>query len=545
MTTDLRHYWPSGQTNQLLKAAFHSDTRIAAQAWRSWLETCDFDNTRWSDLCIASLAHRRFGASEVVGALAPRLLGLRRYIWSAGQMRIDAARPLLKEFADRNVIFMPIKGSARLARDPQAMADRFISDIDVLIDHVSWEDAANIALSQGWSSKYGLERIHRVRQTLHALDLERGPHGAVDLHQFSLALNRQLGADVTLWKRAAPGTLGGIPVMLPHPSDQLAIVFGHYFIVTKPRLFNWVADALATVSTPGFDWCLFTDAILDRELAVPAVTALTYLAEELHCSIPSVVMERIVGQVREPFLSEFAAYYRTWDIDVAEECRAIYHAECIRSRHFIQRVSSSRKTAGGEGQVNATLPEIKAGQKVALPMPSGVRPTDRVRYRLLLEVADEWRNASSRVHGTSAIVRLRNFDGDAFALELGRWVFRRKQCGPQELKGDIDGSLVVGRDIDELWLYVTTVKAFWYELWLYVTTVKAFWLNNFRARIVRFGTKGAREAVWLGKLRRVRALTLGFDSNRTRGANGNVWQGAILRGSFEAKIYLNAHRDKT
>ena len=177
------------------------------------------------------------------------------------------------------------------------------------------------ALKQGWSSAWRLDAnvaVHRMRQTHHSLDLQRGAHGAVDLHQFSLLLNRQLGADVMLWKRAGPGTLSGIPVLLPHPSDQLAIIFGHCFLFSNPRSFDWVADALATISTPGFDWCLFTDVVLDRELAVPAATALTYLAEELQCSIPSAVMERIVGQVREPFLSEFAASYRAFVSEVAD-----------------------------------------------------------------------------------------------------------------------------------------------------------------------------------------------------------------------------------
>jgi hypothetical protein len=35
---------------------------------------------------------------EKLWTLPPRLLGLRRYIWSAGHMKIEAARPLLKEF---------------------------------------------------------------------------------------------------------------------------------------------------------------------------------------------------------------------------------------------------------------------------------------------------------------------------------------------------------------------------------------------------------------------------------------------------------------
>jgi hypothetical protein len=505
-----------------MKAAFHSDIRIAGQAWRSWLKTCDLDKTFWSDIRIASLAHRRLSGSEDTGALEPRLRGLRRYIWSAGQMRIDAARPLLKEFADKNVIFMPIKGSVLLARDPQAIGDRFITDIDLLIDHAGWENAVDIALSQGWSSSDGLERnvvVHRMRQIHHSLDLQRGAHGAVDLHQFSLLLNRQLGADVTLWKRATPGTLRGIPVVLPHPSDHLAIVFGHCFLFANPRSFDWVADALATVSTPGFDWCLFTDVILDRELAVPAATGLTYLTEELQYSIPSVVIERIVGQVREPFLSEFAAYNRANVSEVAEECRAVFQSECIRSRRFIER-TSPRKVMGRQTEITATL-EITPGQKVVLPMPSGIRSTERVHFRLLLEVADEWRNASSWVLGTSVLVLLRCFDG--FPLELGRLVVQQKQSGPQKLRGEIDGSLVVARGIDELWLYVTTPRV--------------LWLDNLRVRIVRFLRKGARRAVLLNRLGYLPTLASQFSSDGTPGANGgNETQGAIIRGRFEATI---------
>ena len=526
MRAHLRRYWPVGQTSLLMKAAFHSDMRIAGQAWRSWLKTCDFDKAFWSDLRIASLAHPRFSGSGDAGALEPRLRGLRRFIWSAGQIRIDAARPLLKEFADKNVIFMPIKGSVLLARDPKAISQRFITDIDVLIDHASWENAVDIALSQGWSSTMRLERnvvVHRMRQIYHALDLQCGAQGAVDLHQFSLLLNRQLGADVTLWKRAAPGTLSGIPVLLPHPSDHLAIVFGHCFLFANPRSYDWVADALATISTPGFDWCLFTDVILDRELAVPAATALTYLAEELQCSIPSVVTERIIRQVREPFVSEFAACYRTYVSEVAEECRAILQAECIRSRRFIERVSSPRKVAGRQTKINLTLTEIRAGQKVVLPMPTGVRPADRVHFRLQLEVADEWRN-SSRTLGTSALVLLRCFD--EFPLELGRLVVQRKQSERKELRGEIDGSLVVGRGIDELWLHVTTFET--------------HWLYNLRARIVQFVTKGERGAVWLNKLRKLRTLASGFSRHGTRGTNGgNESQGAILRGRFEATIFTS------
>jgi hypothetical protein len=281
---------------------------------------------------------------------------------------------------------------------------------------------------------------------------------------------------------------------------------------------------LATISTQGFDWCLFIDVVLDRDLAVPAATALTYLTEELQWSIPTAVIDRIVGQVREPFLSEFAANYRTFVSEVPTECRAIYQAECIRSRRFIERVSTPRKVARRRSRVNAALTDIKAGQKILLPMPSGVGRTDRIQFRLLLEVADEWRNASSLTTGPSALVLLRCFDN--IPLELGRLLVRRKQSEPQELRGEIDGALVVGRGIDQLWLKVTPADPFWRRK-----------LRGFRARIVRFASKGPREADWLRKLRGFRARITRFASKGSRGANGvNESQGTILRGNFEATI---------
>jgi Uncharacterised nucleotidyltransferase len=525
MTVDLKHYWPSGEAGGLMKAAFHSDMEIAARAWRSWLETCDFDRAFWGDLRIASLAHRRFGGSGFAGALAPRLQGLRRYVWSAGQMKIDAARPLLTEFAANNVTFMPIKGSVLLARDPQAMTDRYITDVDVLVDHDSWEKAVEIAFKEGWSSVDKVQRsvaIHRMRQTHHALELQRGKQGAVDLHQFSLLLNRQLGADAMLWERSSQGSLSGIPVLLPHPSDHLAIVFGHCFLFSMPRTYNWVADALATISTPGFDWHLFTDVVLDRNLAVPAATALTYLAEELQWEIPEAVISRISAQVQEPFLSEFSGFYRTEVPEIPAEWRAIYQAECIRSRHFIERVSLPRKVADRQSRVNATLNEIKTGQTIALPMPSGVKPTDRIQFRLQLEAAEEWRNASSLVTGTSALVLLRCFD--FIPLELGRLLVWRKNAAAQELKGEIDGALVVGRGIDELWLKVTIAEPFWK-------------LRGVRARILEFARKGPIEAGWLQRLRGVRAQVRRLASKGPPGSDGaNEPQATVLRGNYEATI---------
>jgi hypothetical protein len=448
MTEHLRKYWPSGLTGLVIKAAFHSDLDVAREAWRSWQEQCDFDNTFWGDVRIASLAYRRLGGARDAKSLEPRLDGLRRYIWSTGKMRTRAALPLLRKYAEDGVAFIPIKGAVLLARNPQAVSDRFIADIDVLVDHAGWQKAVDLALQGGWHIEKEISRdaaVHRMWQTHHSLSLLKGNKGAIDLHYFSLRLNRQRGADAMIWKRAVPGRLGEVPVSLPHPSDQLAIVVGHCFLYANPKSHEWVSDALTTIATPGFNWDLFTDAVIERELAVPAMTALTYLSEELQRPIPSQVLHRLLTHVREPFQSELAAYWRTYRSRNEAEARAIYLAESIRSRRLVEGVPSQQPHRGASSAPNtkARFNAVALEEKVTLPLPRDVGPGQSIDFRLTL-----------RLNGLplrqTVLVLLRCLDG--VPLEIDRWRLRGRWIMPRRLTGKINGALIMARGIDALWL---------------------------------------------------------------------------------------------
>jgi hypothetical protein len=438
----LQNYWPSGLSDLVVKAAYHADSKVASAAWSRWQDECDFDNTSWGDVRTASSAYRRLGCAQ--GALEPRLVGLRRYIWSAVHMRLGAAIPLLRNFQKGDVKFMMIKGSVLLARDPQLAADRFMSDVDVLVDHASWEKAVDIALASGWSTQRGVTRdtaIYRIRQLHHSFGLERGRNGSVDLHNFSLQLNQQLGADADLWQRAVVGKLAGMTVRLTHPCDQLAIVLGHCFLYAPLQTHDWIYDVRATIATEGFDWNLCGDVILERELAVPAAAGLTYLSEELGWPIPKKSLQRIVGRVREPFVSEFAALHRSYKPKNPAQLQAIYRAQCIRSRRRVRTVPKQTQSSGDK-IVETPFAGLKAGEKVYLALPSGVDPGQRVNFRLVLE----GEGFPSR---SSAWVFLRCFD--SMPLEFGRLRIHSKQKR-QVLTGTIDGALAVARGIDQVWL---------------------------------------------------------------------------------------------
>ena len=418
MTEAMRKYWPSGLTALVMKAAFHTDLAVAQHAWRCWQELCDFDNSLWGDVRIASFAYRRLGGASEAKILEPRLAGLRRYIWSIGMMRLHSALPLLQRYAENELRFVPIKGAVLLAHNPQALNDRFISDVDVLVDHTNWGKAIDLALQDGWHSEKGISRdaaVHRMWQTHHSISLLKGAKGAIDLHYFSLRLNRQRGADAMIWKRAVPGTLGEVSVTLPHPSDHLAITVGHCFLYANPKSHEWVCDALATIAMPGFDWSLFTDVIIDRELAAPAITALTYLADELQIAVPPHERQRLLAHAREPFLGELAAYWRTHQNRNAAEARSIYLAEGIRSRKSLQRVPPDADPHPGvapETTTKAELTAVPLAKKVALPLPSNVGPEQAIEYRLVLKIKGlPWRARMLVILGCLDGVPLRSIDG--------------------------------------------------------------------------------------------------------------------------------------
>ena len=243
-----------------------------------------------------------------------------------------------------------------------------------------------------------------------------------------------------------PGSLAAVPVILPHPSDQLAITVGHCFLYANPKSHEWVSDALTTIATPGFDWDLFADAVIDRELAAPATAALTYLADELQTPVPAHVRQRILAQLREPFLSELAAYWRTYQSRNEAEARAIYQAEGIRSRRFLEPASAPSVPAGTT--TGAKFAAVPLEEKVTLPLPGNVGRGQAIAFRLVLNVRGlPWRG--------TVLVLPRCLDG--IPLEINRWRLHGRWGLPQRLKGQIDGALISARGIDALWL--TTTKA--------------------------------------------------------------------------------------
>lgn len=391
----------------MLKAAYHFDPGSAIDAWNEWRSTQDFDSAPWYQIRIAAAARKRLPASSL-GALGRRLAGVRRFIWTQGSLRLVEAAPFLKTLSAAGVPLLMLKGGARIARDPDILAERSFADLDVLIRREDWARVTGIVFDAGYTNILGLDRVdveYRLRNTHHSVGIKVAPTMEVDLHQFGLLLNRQRGADDELWARAVSANLADVPILLPQSSDQLAIVFGHAFLYISQPNYHWVGDALACIRAPDFDWLTFENIVDARELTVPALTGLRFLDEELGAGIPPSTIQKLRAAIAEPFITEFRAFNAPAPIDNPDLQRNILSAELRRAEKLeIPRASMDRSPPTGRK---------RAAEKIGINNFMIAVPAGANFDKATLALTIEFPRLEKPVE-----VSLRTFD--YFHIELGR-----------------------------------------------------------------------------------------------------------------------------
>jgi hypothetical protein len=454
MTFDPKKYWPTGHAWLLLKAAHHADRAVALDAWREWEAAVDFETAPWPELRIAAVAIRKLGDEVARSRFAPRLMGMRRFVWTSVTTRIEAAKPLLEDLSRASLPVLLFKGAAKIAENPAVAAERFLSDIDVLVRFADWERAIDLLFDRGYANVWKLDRetvARGMRQTHHSIAFLAKPNFEVDMHQFSLLMNRHSGADDGLWSRSRPGTFVGVPVKLPHPSDRLAILCGHSFLFSPVRSLEWVGDALAAIEAPDFEWNTFVTEVLARELAAPTKVLLDFLTEELAAPIPADVAARISHGARLPFLAELDAYNAGLQIEDERHCRAVLEAETIRSDKAMR--ASARSAAE---RIEMGVTEVQGwhrpgvGQHFTIPVPQSVQPSDKLR----LDIAFHPGSAQVREH-FELVLRCPDYIPVEFIRwRSSPWQSLRALWQSPKVSVAIPGAVIVARGLKELWLIV-------------------------------------------------------------------------------------------
>ncbi len=316
-----KDFWPKDSLARMLESAFHSDADVARQAWQDWLGSVDFDTAPWAEMRLLPAALRRQKQLGVEVPRIPRIDGVKRYIWTASQTNLHAARPLLAALEEHDVPFMVLKGGARHLEDNSA-GDRYIADVDILVPRHRFFEVLDIAESAKWSWTWDVNREWLDMYFLsarHSLGLRRDPAPQeVDIHAHSLLLNRCADDDDGLWRRARRAETGGVACLVPDRTDQLLIACAHGHLYDPGRSHDWIGDAAGIIGAGEPDWQQFLTEVERRDLWAPCTVALHYLSHGLELDIPDAVLAQALGQCREPFISEYVGMTEHWDAPTRE-----------------------------------------------------------------------------------------------------------------------------------------------------------------------------------------------------------------------------------
>ena len=300
----------TGPLDLLAKAAL-APPDVAKMAWRQWRDNFSLDETPWNQVRMLASVAPRLNWLERDASVAPRVQGIRKFLYAHTQTCLMGAIPGMKALNAAGVPIMLIKGAARIARNPAAAQERLIRDVDILIPFAEKSRAFEVIHDLDWRfkpSEQWQEFWRGVDETNHhAWALAKG-NAVIDLHHSSNVLNRLVGDDAGLWNRAETVEWHGISLFVPTVADNLVISLVHGMRWSMDNAADWTIDACALMDGGAVDWSVFVSEVELRRLQAVTVPALDYLRETLGKLVPADVIAVLRGGITPMQLSEMERY---------------------------------------------------------------------------------------------------------------------------------------------------------------------------------------------------------------------------------------------
>ncbi len=279
--------WPTGSLDQLLKAALLPDDKAALALAEDWLDRYDIDSATFRDHRLLAAISHRFGTALARHAAYPRLLGLRRHLWTRSRMAISQAEPVLKAISEAGIRLLLIKGASRLASDPSTETGRVAHDIDIVVEEARLAEAFALIEARGWQSSSGASLRYWATQigSIQSMNFFSGSLGDIDLHRDAYPAIRDDADEQRLWRQAEAASFHGIPVLVPSAADRAALAIAHGSLAAHSHS-DWIVDCGSIMASDVFSWPAFCDIVERRRLATAATIVLSYLSQEIALDLP-------------------------------------------------------------------------------------------------------------------------------------------------------------------------------------------------------------------------------------------------------------------
>jgi hypothetical protein len=279
----------------LLRAAILPDLHEAAAAYDEWQRTVEFESATMAEQRLLVAISYRMPEGILPAKDRARLTGVERKLWTHSRVALREAEPAFAALAAAGIEVMVLKGAGRAVLELADLRGRYASDVDVLVRPQDYERAVEVLLAAGWDYLTGAP--HRVSETA-GLNLMRGKHGQVDIHQYP---HHQLAASDykpdALWARATRHPFLGYTVALPSATDRLLIALAHGGISGHANS-DWLVDAAQLIQGGDVDWDLFEALCRERRVEGLAAIGLAYLGGPLKVPVPKGVAQRLEAKAR-------------------------------------------------------------------------------------------------------------------------------------------------------------------------------------------------------------------------------------------------------
>ena len=261
------------------------------EAFRSCFGGVDLDSLDHASCELLGLAYRRLSAADLDLAVRSRLSNSYRTTWHRNQTMLHRDRPLLEKITELTGRSLVLKGGAMVSSAYyDDLGVRPLMDLDVLVDRAWVEPIVEWALAHEWRVLKDLS-LRDAYTAHHAVSLEHGTYGALDLHWAMLVQDRNPIRDRELQSLSHPATLGEVAIHVLPPTLQLFHTIAH----AKPKGIRHLVDVFTIVDRAGdsVDWSALVDEVTARRTVAYALPTLCQVEEIRPGTVPPVVLGRL------------------------------------------------------------------------------------------------------------------------------------------------------------------------------------------------------------------------------------------------------------
>lgn len=262
----------------------------ALDAWRRWDVSVTDSLSDPVALRWLPLAGWNLRDAGIDACAHDAFMRVRHGIWASNVRLIAATAPAIDALEAAGLRLILLKGAALVATVYEAPGLRPIGDVDVLVESDQAGKAHSVLSALGWRP---IRRVNREDLPLcHALNFQKPPRGALDLHWHLLPENVWAGIDDGLWRRARPLTPFRPAVLVLGHADQLLHVCLHGLRWSPVHAGHWLADAVRIIERAGsdLDWDVLVDEAHRRGLRLQISEALRLLQRVAGAPVPSRVL---------------------------------------------------------------------------------------------------------------------------------------------------------------------------------------------------------------------------------------------------------------